>query len=118
MPVAVTVQNPISVRQLLAASAPAAPKWFVPAMPDPPARPQIPESLKPHERLVRDVWVGECELSDMPGYAQADARAWIEAMNIADHENELWCQRRDEQCLAQWPWVYADLVLAAEGGAR
>lgn len=40
-------------------------------------------------------------------------QAWVAAREAAINEQSRWQQEFREQCIAQWPWYWADMVLKA-----
>lgn len=97
-----------------AAHAPPAPHWFRPQM----AEPRPAEVLPPHPVLRQEYLDGG--VTGENRYPSPLLSQWllersdeIETSCRARHE---WDLEHERQTLAQWPWVYADLVLGARVG--
>lgn len=102
-------QEGLTKREWFAAHAPAEPQpWFTPVMPPRPAIPQLDE-LSPRDRRafdaeVPDLWPDECSPS---------LRAFCERLMQAREAERAWLDAMKRQRYVQWPWAWADAVLAA-----
>lgn len=108
----------LTLRVRFALSAPAAPDWFQPAMPPRPERPRAEHfGLDDAASLRLNDWAWErfsvMRASDFTAEQWPSVQAFVEA--ITQHERAIAERQRQQshQILAQWPWFYADLVLAA-----
>jgi len=100
----------ITTRAYFAVRAPhEVPEWFHAKMTwDCPAVPSY-ESVE-QEQLRRDLvfhYQNDCAPRTEEG------RAWVAAREQAIKDQARWQQEFREQCIAQWPWYWADMVLKA-----
>lgn len=110
----------MTLREFFAAHAPAEPQpWFEPTMlprPVPPAddlRSVLPDCTEDEDREAqswrRDPCYDLCTKS--PRLAPYE-RAWEDYWRA----NHAWSEEKKRQRYVQWPWAWADAVLAARGG--
>lgn len=100
----------MSIREYFAAQAPTDPRvWFTPVMPT--KRPVTPDRDKIEDEAVRaDVrraW--ECDTDP----ETPEGAAWIEMRNDVVAQQIAWDKEQAKQLCIQWPWAWADAVLAA-----
>lgn len=117
----------ISTRAYFAAHAPAVPQdWFTPVMPARPTCPALPAYEGPWTRELIDrarQWLNDSAGADliafMPETITDDQRAAVAAFESALTEAnaalKAWFVEREKQTCLQWPWAWADAVLAAGG---
>lgn len=99
----------MSLRDYFAAHAPAKPqRWFVPVMPDMPQIPEVPEErLEAYYR-----WIGDGEKNSLLQQAPAWAQELYEKRHAASKAVEGWRREYEKQRYIQWPWAWADHMLA------
>lgn len=99
----------MTMRQYFAANAPAEPQaWFQPTIPT--ARPEIPKLASIADTRTRDDVRVAMEAGVDP--ETPEAAEWLEQHNQAYRDRDAWdCDARKERAL-QWPWAWADAVLA------
>jgi hypothetical protein len=111
-----------TLREQLAASAPAVADWFKPSMASPyPTLPEFPTGLNDSTVAVLQNWLSDpCwDLDPYDGsdnIVPADRDHVAEFVHTAERiwkEQVYWRRKQVIQRVAQWPWYYADLVIGA-----
>lgn len=100
----------LTVREYFAARAPAEPQaWFVPVMAT--KAPAVPQwGSIADEKVCEDVRVAlDCGTDPVT----PEGAAFIEHQNAQYKAADAWEQERRKQRLIQWPWAWADAVIAA-----
>lgn len=99
----------MSLRDYFAAHAPAAPwPWFEPTMPSPPSQPawaDLPDG--PLREEARKLAIEELVDAETP-----EGEAWLARQRQAWFERQSWESDRVRQRLIQWPYAWADAMLA------
>lgn len=104
----------MSLRDYFAAHAPAVPDWFEPTMPEAPKHPALESAdawgLTDDQRELARQWrldphwdADETDSALLP-FCEAFRDYWDASAGFQDEKTR--------QRLAQWPWFYADMVLA------
>lgn len=119
----ITSEPVTSRRDLFAAHAPKPAWWFVPITNDKPTPPSMPIGLTDHERLMLDEWRRDphsivIDAADFPEVHRADVMRFLARHSAYQRELALWKAERAKQRDLQWPWAWADLVLASEDVRR
>jgi|GEM_PF-6753723 len=104
---------PITIRDLLAANAPAVPTWFEPINPSHPPVPEAEKELSPEDY---EFWMklDHTQRSDARVAASSPAvRVFAERYFIYRRQMRTWQRQLKGAAMIQWPYAYADLVLAS-----
>lgn len=111
-----------ALRDRFAAEAPPVPDWFTAEVPAPPPEPPLPEPLSERARSAAEDWRrsrGDYDLDarklvgmDVSLEEAVSVLAWCEALLRWDDARCDHSRLRIQQRWAQWPWAYADMVLA------
>lgn len=107
------------LQMMLVSSAPPVPDWFEPRMPPPPPPPD-PWDVLQHGLSLHYGKVQFSNPDDVDKLSE-DAKRSVDLYCKQVAAQQRWHDDRGPQRLAQWPWKYAELVLAARpkptGGA-
>lgn len=115
----------MTLRDYFAARAPVIPDWFQPDMPE---KPKHPGSLSnvfgrysdhPHKELFKKYWNEECDWwedsdGEVPQSLKDEVSAHIDKLSEHYSISQSWIAEQNVQRLIQWPYYYADLMIAEQ----
>lgn len=114
-------RTPVTVLDYFAALAPAEPQpWFAPDVGAEPAEPQLPAGLHPDTELAVSMWRKDSCFDLLPDYKHRLAvrdieavAAYVDAISAYWIARDNWRKARERARFVQWPYAWANAVLAA-----